>query len=127
LINNGEKAKPVHAHLPGSLPHEYSCYVIQHAGEVVEVELPQSDEMLTLEQYSRMRNSGEINDNSASALNTTTTADNPAIDENYQQYQEEFARFQPLAAVSTKTKRVRGRLAAAPKVARKKKARVGST
>jgi hypothetical protein len=123
LINNGEKAKPVHVHLPGSLPHEYSSYVIQHAGEVEEVEMPQSDEMLTLEQYSRMRNSGEINDNSASALNTTTTAENP---ENYQQYQEEFAIFQPLAE-SAKSKRVRGRLAAAPKVAKKRKARVGST
>jgi len=120
LINNGEKAKPVHVHLPGSLPQEYSSYVIQHAGEVEEVELPQSDEILTLEQYSRIRNSGEID----SALNTTTTAENPAIDENYQQYQEEFSIFQPLA---TKSKRVRGRLAAAPKVAKKRKARVGST
>ena len=119
LINNGEKAKPVHVHLPGNLPHEYSSYVIQHAGEVEE-ELPQSDEILTLEQYSRIRNSGEID----SALNTTTTAENPAIDENYQQYQEEFSIFQPLA---TKSKRVRGRLAAAPKVAKKRKARVGST
>jgi len=124
LINSRLREKPDHQLLPRSVPAEYTQYAIDHRDELGEIQ-PVAAEMLTLEQYCLMRSGNFARDGAGEAIifdnvdNTKNlTVDDPSLNNEYQDYLNEFALIDETPI--PKKKRVRGRKAALPILAKKR-------
>jgi hypothetical protein len=123
LINSRSREKPDHQLLPRSVPVEYSQYAIDHRDMIGENQSVAA-EMLTLEQYSLMRSGNTVRAGAGEAImfdnvdyTKNLAADDPSLNDEYQDYLNEFALIDETAI--SKKKRVRGRKAALPILAKK--------
>lgn len=119
LIRTRSKDKPIHALLPAEIPEAYARYAVENREEVGESE-PAAVEMLSLEQYSLMRSAAAraSADAAGSDCGNSMNPVDVTLEKDYQEYLDELATNEEPIRIK---KRERGRRAAPPKAAVKKK------